>query len=210
VTDHETSIGRPGGGRSPGALAGAARRRRTTLAALTISASLAGAALLSAPATAQDYDMDCKVILCLAGGFPTGCGDAYRYMIDRITARPPKPPFGYCAMSDGAEYTNHAVRYGRPGVTSPAGYYCPPDKRLHLAVGDDDGGGRGDIEAFCYTHATTRTVGRDGQVETTWHGRSSAVPINLEVQITLEPGTEAAFRSPLYAINYRTGFVAER
>jgi len=50
--------------------------------------------IAAAPTPAMAYDMDCKVILCLAGGFPTGCGDAYRYMIDRITARPPKPPFG--------------------------------------------------------------------------------------------------------------------
>jgi len=170
----------------------------------------AGCAITAAPTPAMAYDMDCKVILCLAGGFPTGCGDAYRYMIDRITARPPKPPFGYCAMSDGSEYANHAVRYSRPGVASPAGYYCPPGTQLHLAISDEDGGGRGDIDAFCYTHATTRTVGRDDDVQTTWHGRSSAAPIDFEIQITVEPDTAAAFRSPTYAINYRTGFVAAR
>lgn len=160
--------------------------------------------------SAAAYDMDCKVILCLAGGFPSGCGDAYGYMIDRITARPPKPPFGYCAMSDGAEYTNHDIRYSRPNRYSPAGHYCPPDKQLFFQQRDEDGGGRGDVEAFCYTHATTRTVGRDDDVPTTYHGRSSAVSINFEVQITVEPGTAFAYRSPLYAINYRTGFVAER
>ena len=41
-------------------------------------------------------EIDCKVILCLAGGFPSGCADAHSYMMRRITARPPKPPFGIC------------------------------------------------------------------------------------------------------------------
>ena len=40
--------------------------------------------------------IDCKVILCLAGGFPGGCEDAHSHMMRRITARPPKPPFGTC------------------------------------------------------------------------------------------------------------------
>lgn len=54
--------------------------------------------LQPAPARAADYDIDCAVILCLAGGFPTGCATAYSYMIRRITSFPPKPPFGFCAM----------------------------------------------------------------------------------------------------------------
>lgn len=68
----------------------------------TLLALFAVAALLLVaqpkPAQAEDYDMDCAVILCLAGGFPTGCSAAYSYMIDRITSTPPKPPFGFCAM----------------------------------------------------------------------------------------------------------------
>lgn len=181
---------------------------RTNL--LAVGAVAASAFTLTAASSAAAYDMDCKVILCLAGGFPTGCGDAYAYMIDRITARPPKPPFGYCAMSDGSEYANHDVRYSHPGRHSPAGYYCAPGKQLFFQRRDDDGGGRGDVEAFCYTHVTTRTLGRDDDAHTTYHGRSSPAPINFEVQITVEPGTPFAYRSPLYAINYRTGFVAER
>ena len=59
---------------------------------------MAGAAASTRDARAAGYDMDCAVILCLAGGFPTGCGAAYSYMIRRITATPPKPPFGFCAM----------------------------------------------------------------------------------------------------------------
>jgi len=60
--------------------------------------SVSGSASDTRKARAQGYDLDCAVILCLAGGFPTGCGAAYSYMIDRITSTPPKPPFGFCAM----------------------------------------------------------------------------------------------------------------
>ena len=45
---------------------------------------------------AQTVDMDCKVMLCLPGGFPGGCEDAKAYMLSRIRSVPPKPPFGPC------------------------------------------------------------------------------------------------------------------
>jgi len=67
---------------------------------------------LAIPAQAHAFDMDCKVILCIAGGFPSTCGDAYSYMIKRITKFPkPLPPFGFCAMSNGSEYKGHDVSY---------------------------------------------------------------------------------------------------
>lgn len=71
---------------------------------LSVAISVAALMILPFPITntrdarAAGYDLDCAVILCLAGGFPTGCGAAYSYMIDRITSTPPKPPFGFCAM----------------------------------------------------------------------------------------------------------------
>lgn len=43
------------------------------------------------------FDMDCKLILCLAGGFPSGCSDAKSYMLDRLKDR--KPPVGTCSSS---------------------------------------------------------------------------------------------------------------
>jgi len=49
-----------------------------------------------APTPARAGLIDCKVILCLAGGFPTGCADALSYMMDRISRRRPLPPFGTC------------------------------------------------------------------------------------------------------------------
>jgi len=55
---------------------------------------------------ARAFDMDCKLILCLAGGFPSGCGDAKSYMLDRLKDR--KPPIGTCSSS-GSENGEYKV-----------------------------------------------------------------------------------------------------
>lgn len=68
--------------------------RRTIL---WLALSLVAYGGLGAP-PAPAYDMDCKVILCLAGGLPSGCADARSYMLNRLRKIPPKPPFGFCAM----------------------------------------------------------------------------------------------------------------
>lgn len=58
-------------------------------------------AALSAPARVAAYDIDCAIILCMAGGFPASavCSDAYRTMIRRITPHPVRPPFGICSFA---------------------------------------------------------------------------------------------------------------
>ncbi len=63
--------------------------------------------LLSAvilPITAKQsraYDMDCAIMLCMAGGFPSSavCSAAYAEMIRRITPWPIRPPFGICTFA---------------------------------------------------------------------------------------------------------------
>ena len=70
------------------------KRRGVFAAALTLAAACAPSVALPGEA----YDEDCKVILCLAGGFPAGCESAFEYMMRRILSFPPKPPFGFCAM----------------------------------------------------------------------------------------------------------------
>jgi hypothetical protein len=66
--------------------------------AIGLAVAVGSGALTTAPAAA--YDMDCKVILCLAGGFPSGCGDAHSYMIKRLKKL--KPPFGICVGGGSA------------------------------------------------------------------------------------------------------------
>lgn len=167
--------------------------------------------VFSQPQQAHAYDMDCKVILCIAGGFPSGCSDAYGYMIKRITSFPkPLPPFGFCAMSDGSEYKGHDVNY-RYLHRGPEAYDCPEGKQLYYRRDDDDDGW-GNETAFCYSHATTRQTGwgEDRQTQTIYHNQSTANPVNFELKITIEPGTEQEFRSPLFRINYGTGYVSQR
>ena len=71
----------------------------TALAATGI-ASFASAP--AAPAAAQSYDVDCKLILCLADGFRAGCADALGHMMKRLCKG--KSLLSFCAMSDGKEY----------------------------------------------------------------------------------------------------------
>ncbi len=60
---------------------------------------------------ARAYDMDCAIILCMAGGFPPSavCSAAYAEMIRRITPWPVRPPFGICT------YTTLPVEFGSVG-----------------------------------------------------------------------------------------------
>ena len=163
------------------------------------------------PSEARAYDMDCKVILCIAGGFPSECSDAYRYMIKRITRFPkPLPPFGFCAMSDGSEYTAHDVSYNYLH-SGPQAYDCPAGKSLYYRRDDDDRGGSGNETAFCYSHMTRTQTGwgRDQQYQTVYHNRSPAKQVNFQLKIVVEPGTEHEFRSPLFRINYQTGYVSQ-
>lgn len=65
-----------------------------------IATSLTSLALLSAK-PARAYDMDCAIMLCMAGGFPSSavCSAAYAEMIRRITPWPSRPPFGVCTYA---------------------------------------------------------------------------------------------------------------
>lgn len=161
---------------------------------------------------AHAYDMDCKVILCIAGGFPTECSDAWRYMLKRITRFPkPLPPFGFCAMSDGSEYKAHSVSYQFLG-NSPQAYDCPQGKKLYYRREYDDHGSQSNETAFCYSNMTRSQTGsgRDTNLRTIFHKQTKAQPVNFQLKIVIEPGTEHEFRSPLFRINYNTGYVSQR
>lgn len=60
---------------------------------------------------APAYDMDCAIMLCMAGGFPPSavCSAAHAEMIRRITPWPIQPPFGICT------YAAVPVTPGGPG-----------------------------------------------------------------------------------------------
>lgn len=131
------------------------KRRSRPSFYLTIATGLAGlTALAPHDLLSQDYDMDCKVILCMAGGFPDGCEDAHTYMIKRITAKPPKPPFGQCSYQDGsgdeAVYSGAEAGFGTREVSrtcvsrrSPETgggclrYHVVTQPFMHLTIPDD-------------------------------------------------------------------------
>jgi len=66
------------------------------------------------PQKARAYDIDCAIMLCMAGGFPASavCAQAYQTMIRRITPWPSLPPFGICT------YAAVPVPLGGPGGTA--------------------------------------------------------------------------------------------
>ena len=166
---------------------------------------------------AHSYDIDCKLILCLAGGFPAGCADAWRHFIDRITAFPPKSPIGLCLQHDGTPYRNYELHYALFGRHDPRGYACPDETNLHVRGRANHG------EAFCYTHRTAIGTGQphrhrplfeDGPViatregdlgpefherDTSTHyiysGNTKPVRIRLETEMTVEPRSREAYSS---------------
>ncbi|AVW89997.1 MULTISPECIES: hypothetical protein [Roseobacteraceae] len=68
-------------------------------------------AAFGTPEKARAYDIDCAIMLCMAGGFPPSavCARAYRTMIRRITPWPSLPPFGVCT------FAHVPVELGGPG-----------------------------------------------------------------------------------------------
>lgn len=178
--------------------------------------ALAGAALSTfqvigpAPAQAQDYDMDCKVILCLAGGFPPPeCNDAYAYMVDRITRFwNPLPPFGACTMSGGTDYANYEAPYSQPGAGSEESYDCPSTHTLYISEGglDEEADTRPPV---CHTGMIVETyMDFDGDYREEILFEDSIRPnrIDFKLQLTVEPGTDSEYVSPLFLINTQTGY----
>jgi hypothetical protein len=185
-------------------------RLTKALKTTVVTFGVLGTAAVMNAQDAYAYDMDCKVILCIAGGFPTGCADAYSYMIKRITRFPnPLPPFGFCAMSDGSEYKAHNVDYRY--LRDRDAYDCPEGKKLFYRREESDSGNVRET-AFCYTRSERKRIGwgDDDLYQTIYHGRSAATPVNFELKITIEPGTEVEFKSPLFRINWNTGYLAQR
>jgi len=86
------------------------------------------------PIRAAAYDIDCKVILCLAGGFPSGCGDAQSYMVKRLKRA--KPPFGFCAFgSGGGEGVDYDLDMGSETWTEcPGGYRTSWEREVGMVT----------------------------------------------------------------------------
>jgi hypothetical protein len=155
---------------------------------------------LSGQAQAQDYDMDCKVILCLAGGFPATCGDAKSYMFNRL--KNGKSPFGICSYDDGGSY--EAVKADARFLHGRESYLCGPGKQLFYERDSDSHRN----EVFCYS--SSRRIRQGDEYVTIYEGKASATFVNFTTQVTVEPGSAGAFTSPRYYVNTGNGTVIER
>jgi hypothetical protein len=144
-------------------------------------------------ARAADYDMDCKLILCLPAGFPEGCGDALDHMIDRL--RDGKSPIGFCALSDGQEFSDYDLDYRWISALSPAAWTCAAGKTLHHEVTRDESGRADEVTAFCYDASVTRRYG--DHFRTSYTGIAEPVRTDFEARIEIEPGTADAWDSGL-------------
>ncbi len=168
------------------------RMDRTRSASIALVGTAAIAALASftpSTASAADYDMDCKLILCMPAGFPGGCGDAFDHMVDRL--RDGKSPIGFCGMSNGAEYDDYDIDYVWRQPTSREAWQCPPGKTLfHEVTSDGEGFFNRSVTTFCYDTAYERRTwtGPDGY-QTTLHYTNMSPPEhkNFWVNLTLEP-----------------------
>lgn len=178
---------------------------RSTGLALAGAAALAAFSSLSpSAATAADYDMDCKLLLCLPGGFPSGCADAFDHMVDRL--RDGKSPIGFCAMSNGNEYDAYEIDYGFRSVASKQGWGCPEGKTLYhkvLSNDDDDGFFAKEVRTFCFDAAYTQTgwTPHGGQSVTTYTNKTPPERTDFWVDMTLEPGTASEFSQGVQAFD---------
>ena len=164
-----------------------ARTRSTTVALAGAAAIAALASFTPSTAAAQDYDMDCKLLLCLPGGFPSGCSDALDHMRDRL--RDGKSPIGFCAMSDGTEYDAYEIDYAVVPAHSRDAWSCPAGKTLYHDVRRNDEDPRFEVSTFCYDKAYE--FGSEGRSRYT--GRTLPERMDFRAKLTLEPGTPSEF-----------------
>ena len=161
--------------------------------------SLAVAALVVASpqtAKAQDYDMDCKLLLCLPGGFPDGCGDAYDHMIDRL--RDGKSPIGTCSMSGGGEYDDYEIDYSFNGATSRNGWECPEGTSLFHESSPTEGN-RSTVRVFCYENSNTVRMGEN--TRTYYTGTSRPERTDFTLDMTMNASAETPYETGVMRFN---------
>lgn len=180
--------------------------RLLTPACLAVAALGGAAGLAPLPSAAADYDIDCAVILCMAAGFPSEpsgtCSDAYDTMTDRITDRPPQPPFDTCTMSDGSAYDAAEVAFARPPRQSRAGWICPEP----APIGFD--------ETADYTFATPSCYPDAEYIPSVFEGGTwflgapvAAERVAYRFQITIPTGAGGEpYVSPVFFSDPDTGF----
>ncbi len=130
--------------------------------------------------------MDCKLLLCLPGGFPDGCGDALDHMIDRIPDG--KSPIGTCSMAGGGEHDDYEIDYAFNGATSRDDWQCPEGTRLYHASRPVEGN-RSAVDVFCYKRSNTVRLGEDARTYYTGTRRPERTDFTLDMVMNLSAET---------------------
>lgn len=171
------------------------RTYMTSVLFLVISITVA---LSTHRATAQDgYDIDCAVILCMAGGWPTEptgtCSGAQSYMIDRI--KDGKSPIGVCSTSEGGEFDDFDIDYQLNDPTVASSYTCPEGSSLFLKNPTMNT----KPIAFCYTSVSSPP--NTGKCTKVYAGISKPEYADFWAKLTLSPGSAGEYISPDTYIN---------
>ena len=150
-------------------------------------------------ASAQDgYDVDCAVILCMAGGWPVEpsgtCNAAKSYMIDRI--RDLKPPIGVCSTSEGGEFTDYDLDYEIRDRQLASNYSCPAGTTLFFKTN----GILLPPTAFCYTSVASITAS-DFSCQKVYSGLQKVIFADFWAKLTVSPGSPGAYISPETLLN---------
>ncbi|MGZ2260054.1 hypothetical protein [Roseobacter sp. A03A-229] len=134
----------------------------------------------SEPGAAQDYQIDCAILICLAGGWPASppCARAKAEFIRRITPWPVEPPLQIwrCPMNAGFSTPQDSDR--SPGLRDVHEYTAP--NRLRSA----------------HIH---KTAGPDHtRIKTTAAWKKRALPGLLEHQAQTTPGADIDIRNDTF------------
>ncbi len=178
---------------------------RTRLASRATACAAALAALASfvpSGASAQDYDIDCKLLLCLPGGFPDGCGDAFDHMIDRI--RDGKSPVGTCGMTGGGEYDDYEIATSFNYPMSRNGWSCPEGTRLHHSSRPIEGN-RSQINVFCYEDSDRVRLG--DSYRTYYTGKTRPERTDFTLEMTMNASSETPYETGVMRMN--TGYLRD-
>ena len=178
------------------------RPRFASVPATVVAAIAAVVAFAPFTASAQDYDIDCKLLLCLPGGFPDGCGDAFDHMVVRI--RDGKSPVGFCGMAGGGEYDDYEIDYAFNYPMSRNGWQCPEGTNLYHDSRPLEGA-RSEVNVFCYESSDRVRLGND--YRTYYTGLSRPERTDFTLDMTMNASTESPYETGVMRFN--TGYVRD-
>lgn len=175
--------------------------RRSRFFSILAPAAAAFAFATPGAALADDFDMDCKLLLCLPGGFPDGCADALDHMMDRL--RDGKSPIGTCGMAGGGTYDDYDIDYEFHRATEEAGWECDQGENLSHSVSYDDSSTR--VTAFCYTGSSTVRFG--SETRTVYTGTSRPERTDMSVDMRMNVSTGDPYETE--RMRFNTGYVSD-